>query len=69
VLVDPVRARQIVCERGFGGFSAKIAYIFMKQLEEADVICLSPTRSGQVAAIGRLLHQYCGRLPPTLEWP
>lgn len=41
VLVDPVRARQIVCERGFGGFSAKVAYIFLKQLEEADVICLN----------------------------
>jgi len=41
VLVDPVRARQIVCERGFGGFSAKVAYIFTKQLEEADVICLN----------------------------
>jgi hypothetical protein len=48
VLVDPVRARQIVCERGFGGFSAKIAYIFMKQLEEADVICLSPSFRAQL---------------------
>lgn len=41
VLVDPVRARQIVLERGFGGFSQKVAYIFLKQLEEADVICLN----------------------------
>ncbi len=41
VLVDPARARQLVLERGFGGFSAKVAYIFLKQLEEADVICVS----------------------------
>ncbi|MBM4015868.1 MAG: cobalamin biosynthesis protein P47K, partial [Planctomycetes bacterium] len=41
VLVDPNRARQIVLERGFGGFSAKVAYVFQKQLEEADVIGLN----------------------------
>ncbi len=41
VLVDPTRARQIVLERGFGGFSAKVAYIFQKQLEEADLIGLN----------------------------
>ncbi len=41
VLVDPRRARQIVLERGFGGFSAKVAYVFQKQLEEADLIGLN----------------------------
>jgi G3E family GTPase len=41
VLVDPTRARQIVLERGFGGFSSKIAYIFLKQLEEADLIAVN----------------------------
>ena len=41
VLVDPARARSIVVEKGFGGFSRKVAYIFLKQLEEADVICLN----------------------------
>jgi G3E family GTPase len=41
VLVDPARARQIVMEHGFGGFSAKVAYIFQKQLEEADIIGLN----------------------------
>ncbi len=41
VLVDPNRARQIVLERGFGGFSAKVAYVFQKQLEEADLIGLN----------------------------
>ncbi len=41
VLVDPTRARQIVLDRGFGGFSAKVAYVFQKQLEEADLIGLN----------------------------
>ena len=41
VLVDPLRARQIILERGFGGFSRKVAYIFHKQLEEADLICMN----------------------------
>ncbi|MFO0980202.1 MAG: GTP-binding protein [Planctomycetota bacterium] len=60
VLVDPTRARQIVLERGFGGFSAKVAYIFQKQLEEADVIGLNkvdllaaPARAELVAALRR----------------
>lgn len=38
VLVDPARARAIVLEKGFGGFSPQVAYIFQKQLEEADLI-------------------------------
>jgi G3E family GTPase len=41
VLVDPARARAIVLEKGFGGFSAKVAYVFLKQLEEADLILLN----------------------------
>ncbi|MBI3820240.1 MAG: cobalamin biosynthesis protein P47K [Planctomycetes bacterium] len=43
VLVDPVRARQFLLERNFGGFSSKVAYIYFKQLEEADIICLNKT--------------------------
>jgi G3E family GTPase len=41
VLVDPSRARALVLEKGFGGFSSKVAYVFAKQLEEADLICLN----------------------------
>ncbi len=41
VLVDPARARSIVIERGDSGFSPKVAYIFHKQMEEADLICLN----------------------------
>jgi len=60
VLVDPTRARQIVLERGFGGFSPKVAYIFQKQLEEADLIGLNkvdllpaPRRAELLAALAR----------------
>ncbi len=41
VLVDPVRARQVLVERGTGGFSPKVVYILRTQLEEADVILLN----------------------------
>jgi Ni2+-binding GTPase involved in maturation of urease and hydrogenase len=41
VLVDPARAIQIVAERSSGGFSPQVAYVFQKQLEEADVIGLN----------------------------
>ena len=41
VLVDPVRARRVFGLEGGGTFSAKVAYIFRKQLEEADVIVIT----------------------------
>lgn len=41
VLVDPVRARRVFGLDAGGTFSAKVAYIFKKQLEEADIIVIS----------------------------
>ena len=41
VLVDPVRARRVFGLEEGGTFSAKVAYIFKKQLEEADIIVIS----------------------------
>lgn len=41
VLVDPVRARRVFGLDQGGTFSSKVAYIFKKQLEEADVIVIS----------------------------
>lgn len=41
VLVDPVRVRMILADQRFGGFSPGIAYIFNKQLEEADAIAIN----------------------------
>jgi G3E family GTPase len=41
VLVDPIRARRVFGLDAGGTFSAKVAYIFKKQLEEADIIVIS----------------------------
>jgi hypothetical protein len=41
VLVDPVRARRVFGLDAGGTFSSKVAYIFKKQLEEADILIIS----------------------------
>lgn len=41
VLVDPTRARRVLGLEQGGTFSRKVAYIFEKQLEEADFIVIS----------------------------
>jgi len=41
VLVDPIRARRVFGLDQGGTFSSKVAYIFKKQLEEADIIVIS----------------------------
>jgi Ni2+-binding GTPase involved in maturation of urease and hydrogenase len=41
VLLDPVRARKILTGERLGGFSPKVAYIFHKQLEEADALVVN----------------------------
>jgi G3E family GTPase len=41
VLVDPARVRKILTGDRQGGFSPKVAYIFHKQLEEADAIAIN----------------------------
>jgi len=41
VLVDPVRARRVFGLEEGGTFSSKVAYIFKKQIEEADLIVIS----------------------------
>jgi len=45
VLVDPVRVRKVLTGDRLGGFSPKVAYIFHKQLEEADAIAVNKTDS------------------------
>jgi G3E family GTPase len=44
VLVDPIRARRILGLDDGGNFSTKVAYIYKKQLEEADVIVVGGVR-------------------------
>ena len=41
VLVDPARARKVLAGEPRGGFSPKVAYIYRKQLEEADAIAVN----------------------------
>ena len=41
VLVDPIRARRVLGLDDGGNFSSKVAYIYKKQLEEADVIVVN----------------------------
>lgn len=41
VLVDPVRARRVLGLEEGGRFSDKVAYIYRKQLEEADVVVIN----------------------------
>src|SRR5437868_4926318 len=41
VLVDPVRALRVFGLESGGSFSAKVIYIYNKQLEEADLIVIS----------------------------
>jgi G3E family GTPase len=40
-LVDPVRAQRVLGLREGGNFSSKVAYIYRKQLEEADLIVIN----------------------------
>lgn len=41
VLVDPVRAWQLLDSTSEGSFSAKVQYIYQKQIEEADVVVVN----------------------------
>ncbi len=43
VLVDPVRALRILGVEEGGGFSPKVRYIYLKQIEEADLIVINKT--------------------------
>jgi Ni2+-binding GTPase involved in maturation of urease and hydrogenase len=59
VLVDPARARAILTGKRFGGFSARVAYIFEKQIEEAEILALNKIDSlpeGAAAEIIELLR-------------
>ncbi|MCX7826902.1 MAG: cobalamin biosynthesis protein P47K, partial [Verrucomicrobiae bacterium] len=41
VMVDPIRALRVLGVEKGGGFSGKVAYIYAKQLEEADLIVIN----------------------------
>ena len=62
VLVDPHRAQKILTRAPRGGFSPKAAYIFEKQLEEADVIAVNKvdtiTDQQRDAVVGLVRQRY-----------
>src|SRR5205823_692907 len=61
VLVDPVRARRILGLESGKRFSAKVLYVYGKQLEEADIIVINKCDLLPAAALDRLedaLHKH-----------
>jgi G3E family GTPase len=60
VLIDPVRASQIFGLEDGRKFSEKVAYIYRKQLEEADIIIINKTDLLEHDALNRL-HQRLSR--------
>lgn len=59
VILKPSHGRKILANNGGGGFSPKAAYIFTKQLEEADFILLN--------RIDQLSEQEAGELEALLK--
>lgn len=54
VLVDPVRALRILGVEPGGSFSAKVVYIYRKQIEEADLVVISKSDLVDSARLERL---------------
>jgi G3E family GTPase len=53
VLVDPTRAARVLGLEAGPGFSPKVLYVYMKQLEEADIIVIN--KSDLLNAVSRTL--------------
>jgi Ni2+-binding GTPase involved in maturation of urease and hydrogenase len=63
VLLKPEHGRKILSNTPGAGFSPKAAYIFLKQLEEADVVALNKTDQLDTPAREELLRQVRERYP------
>jgi Ni2+-binding GTPase involved in maturation of urease and hydrogenase len=65
VLVDPVRALRVLGVEPGGSFSAKVVYIYRKQIEEADLVVISKSDLVDSARLERLraaiLQAYPGK--------
>lgn len=63
VLLKPEHGRKILASEGELGFSPKAAYIFLKQLEEADVIAINKIDKLSEAELHTLTSQLQARFP------
>ena len=63
VLVDPTRAARILGLQQGGSFSAKVVYVYRKQLEEADVIVINKCDLLAASMRRRLVDRVRGEFP------
>jgi G3E family GTPase len=63
VLVDPIRARRVFGLEAGSGFTEKVLYIYLKQLEEADLIVISKCDLLDAAAIESLRLAIAAKYP------
>ena len=65
VMVDPVRALRVLGVEKGGGFSEKVAYIYAKQLEEADLIVINKSELLDAARLKALRAALAAKFPRT----
>lgn len=63
VLVDPIRALRVLGVEKGGGFSEKVAYIYAKQLEEADLIVINKSDLLDAARLETLRKALVAKFP------
>jgi len=63
VMIDPIRAARVFGLESGGKFSEKVAYIYRKQIEEADIIVINKAdllSSERLAKLKQVLEQHSG---------
>jgi G3E family GTPase len=63
VLVDPIRAQQILGLRPGRSFSEKVRYIWRKQIEEADIVVITKTDLLDSKSLADLTNRLAGEFP------
>ncbi|MBI5395323.1 MAG: cobalamin biosynthesis protein P47K [Verrucomicrobia bacterium] len=65
VMVDPIRALRVLGVEKGGGFSEKVAYIYAKQLEEADLIVINKSDLLDASRLESLRKALAAKFPRT----